>query len=309
MDGDLRKLVDYLSEPDDYFSGVGSGSFPSPKNLLLFARHDVQELQQQALANKSHHRFVLLVAVEGAGTVHVNHRGLTVNPGEALLIHPYQFHYYSGIDRSKFDWLFITFEFEPEDSLVSLKYSVLDLPRQAREILKSFVAHYLASVGQKKVNYVEEFLLQAQLQRILLMMLKQQLGVDHALVEQQGETGSGILNDINRLLMERAGKVTLLTDFAEALSMSESRLRAVFREQAGVSLGEYLRNYRLNRAMGMLRNSQLPIAEVADLCGYGSLQAFSRAFSNSVGQSPMAYRQRKPVPEKIAEEPEAALES
>ena len=79
----------------------------------------------------------------------------------------------------------------------------------------------------------------------------------------------------------------------EAFNLSESRLRALFKETAGISLGSHIQNYRLNRAMALLRTTKLPISEIAEEAGFGSPQAFSRIFRKELGHTPQAYRQQR----------------
>ncbi len=57
-----------------------------------------------------------------------------------------------------------------------------------------------------------------------------------------------------------------------------------------IPLGSYIRNFRLNRAMALLRTSSLSIADVAEEAGFGSPQAFSRIFRRETGQTPRDYR-------------------
>jgi len=88
------------------------------------------------------------------------------------------------------------------------------------------------------------------------------------------------------------GRTVVVADLAKATGFSESRLRVLFKDAAGIPLGSYIQNYRLNRAMALLRTSRLPIAEIAEEAGFGSPQAFSRIFKKATGKTPRAYRHR-----------------
>jgi AraC-like DNA-binding protein len=52
---------------------------------------------------------------------------------------------------------------------------------------------------------------------------------------------------------------------------------------------EYLLDWRMAVARGLLRRRELAIAEVAERVGYSSASTFSTAFSRHVGQSPGRY--------------------
>jgi AraC-like DNA-binding protein len=66
------------------------------------------------------------------------------------------------------------------------------------------------------------------------------------------------------------------------------RLRAIF----GITAGQLITKRRIDAASEMLRNSHLPIAEIANSAGYFDQSAFSRVFKRMVGLTPRQYRAR-----------------
>ena len=80
---DKEKRLRALLEPSDYFKGMGNTLFPVPTNVLLFRRTTKDKLQQAALQNRSHHRYVLIFNYETQGHIHVNNRMLSFSPGQS----------------------------------------------------------------------------------------------------------------------------------------------------------------------------------------------------------------------------------
>jgi AraC-like DNA-binding protein len=68
-------------------------------------------------------------------------------------------------------------------------------------------------------------------------------------------------------------------------------LRA-FRETYGETPGGYLTRRRIERAKELLRAANLTVTEVCLEVGFSSLGSFSARFSEMVGLSPTAYRER-----------------
>lgn len=64
----------------------------------------------------------------------------------------------------------------------------------------------------------------------------------------------------------------------------------------GESPYQYLMTRRIERAMMLLRTTQLPVTDVSIAVGYGSLGTFSTRFRELVGVSPTDYRERGAVP-------------
>lgn len=76
-----------------------------------------------------------------------------------------------------------------------------------------------------------------------------------------------------------------LEDLASTAGMSRARFAARFREIVGITPGAYLTEWRIGMAQTMLRKGK-PVQLVADLVGYGSASALSRAFKAQTGSSP-----------------------
>ena len=72
--------------------------------------------------------------------------------------------------------------------------------------------------------------------------------------------------------------------------MSYSRLAALFKEEKGISMGEYHNRARMEEACRLLRSTLLPVGEVADRLGFADPLYFSKKFRAFAGLSPAAYR-------------------
>lgn len=87
-------------------------------------------------------------------------------------------------------------------------------------------------------------------------------------------------------------KVTL-DQVAQAASVSRNTCLNAFRRVLGLSPMEYLTNQRLEHALHLLLTSELPVAQVAEACGFGDASYFGKIFRKKVGLSPTQYRHRR----------------
>lgn len=85
-----------------------------------------------------------------------------------------------------------------------------------------------------------------------------------------------------------------LYDIAAALAMSSGHFAHAFRETAGVPPHQYVLSRRIERAKGLLRNSDLPITQIAHQIGCSSPSSFSFLFHRATGVTPRSYRNGKP---------------
>lgn len=85
-------------------------------------------------------------------------------------------------------------------------------------------------------------------------------------------------------------KAWKLDDLLEIAHMSRSNLMRVFRKATGQSPIEYLVRLRIQRAMELLRNTDLSITEIAMEVGFNDSNYFSRQFHRILGESPRSFR-------------------
>lgn len=82
---------------------------------------------------------------------------------------------------------------------------------------------------------------------------------------------------------------------ARGVHLSAGHLSRQFRREFGESPYSYLMTRRIERAMVLLRTTELSVTEVCFAVGCSSLGTFSTRFSELVGMPPSAYRQADAV--------------
>ena len=83
-----------------------------------------------------------------------------------------------------------------------------------------------------------------------------------------------------------------LGGLAQLVGMSKFHLVRAFRTAYGETPMRYLSRRRIERAQDLLRTANLTVTEICMLVGYSSLGSFSTRFTELVGESPVAYRNR-----------------
>ena len=77
-----------------------------------------------------------------------------------------------------------------------------------------------------------------------------------------------------------------IAQIALECGVSERYLRKVFSKFMQCSPLDYINSIRINKAVDLLRNSDLSVKEVCYHCGFKSPQYFSRVFKQHTGSSP-----------------------
>jgi AraC family transcriptional regulator len=97
---------------------------------------------------------------------------------------------------------------------------------------------------------------------------------------------------IERLRSDSDADVSLATLAADA-GLSRFHFCRAFKESTGLSPHAWLRQYRLEHAMNMLRDTDVPVVSVAAALGYASQTAFAAAFRKLTGETPSDWRRRR----------------
>lgn len=83
-----------------------------------------------------------------------------------------------------------------------------------------------------------------------------------------------------------------ITTLATMCGTSPTVLKEAFRETFGQPIYQWYRAYRIKRAAETLKTTDLTIAEVASSVGYANPSKFTKAFSDTMGETPHAWRSR-----------------
>lgn len=81
-----------------------------------------------------------------------------------------------------------------------------------------------------------------------------------------------------------------LEDVANYLHISSRHLSRLFSTELRESFSDYIRRERVREAARLLEMSSIPIKEIADVTGFGSVHYFTRVFTKMMNVSPAMYR-------------------
>ena len=80
-----------------------------------------------------------------------------------------------------------------------------------------------------------------------------------------------------------------LEDLAKVAHVSLSHLSTLFTKEVGISFKSYLVKYRIQKALDILDEKDIPLFQVAEIVGYKDYAQFSKMFKKVTGKSPKAH--------------------
>lgn len=260
--------------------------------------HDLTEVEHS-------HDFCELVIVTHGSAMHMlEGNGFPVTAGDVFLLQGQQRHYF--YNRENLDLINIMYDPEkialPENELRRMPgycamfmleptyrrqhnfASRLHLKRVPLAQVEQFAEEMEAECGGEKAGH--EVALRAKLLELMVYLSRAYTNSDtteaHALL-RVGNVIGALENDFSR-----DWKLDELLTIAH---MSRSNLMRIFRKATGQTPIGYLVRLRIQRAMEMLRNTDLAITEIAMEVGFNDSNYFTRQFRRILGESPRSFRQ------------------
>jgi AraC-like DNA-binding protein len=212
--------------------------------------------------------------------------------------------------RAKERHQFVTLEFSRQHLQRELGQNEEDLEPKLREII--FGDKEMRVVARPRAMSVEERAVVASLldppvakaARVLWYKSKAlELMAQFLFVPKDPELFCMRQKRVSRERVERT-KELLARDLANppALEMlgqevgcSPFHLSRIFSREVGLTIPQYLRNLRMERAAELLRTGRYNVTEAATEVGYSSLSHFSKAFCETIGCCPVLYPAAKNV--------------
>ena len=103
------------------------------------------------------------------------------------------------------------------------------------------------------------------------------------------------LERVVKYIGQHLGEDLEVNQLAEVAHFSPYHFHRIYREMMGESVNVTVRRYRLHHAARELISTEQPILTIARSVRYGSVEAFSRAFSKAYGFTPAQYRTERKV--------------
>lgn len=98
-----------------------------------------------------------------------------------------------------------------------------------------------------------------------------------------------VIKCINYIYAHLHMRITL-KDLSKEVSLSESYLSRLFKQETGVSISEYISVQKIETAKNMLMYSDYSPAQIASILGYPSQSYFTECFKKATGSTPKRFK-------------------
>lgn len=249
---------------------------------------------QRVFAEHTHDFCELVVVWRGNGLHVLNGRPYRITRGDLFYIRADDRHSYASVN----DLVLQNIIWCPERFRLPIDWSELipDVRQQrAWRLSSQGMSQGRQIIGQLELESARRDTLSQSMAETLFLQLLLTLQRHRYLPEQidgrEAEVGA-----LDRLITALAGSLSAPFDldaFCALHRCSVRTLRQQFRQQTGMTVGQYLRQLRICHAQYLLRHTAMRVSEVAMQCGFEDSNYFSVVFTRETGTSPSQWRQRE----------------
>ena len=277
-------LVKTLPPVKDFFADRPHGyDIALPENILLFCRGGVFPVYR---GGAIHHLHLLNFNLGAPCELNLDRQSFILPTNSIFMVRPYESHFFVHTRSDIFRFM-ISFYCRNE-AILPEAHQPVALNGELLELSGDLIRDYTRDQN-------DMWNLSLRLTLLLHKIRKQQSNMPSDLVLPQGASFS---HKVAQYIGQNLDRDLSLPTLAKEFHISVSSLRRKFFAESEVPLGKHIQGRRLYKAAALLCKTEHSISEIAELCGYTSIQAFSRAFHNRFHQTPQSYRKELTATEK-----------
>lgn len=262
--------------------------------------------ENPAIGAHIHNLFEIGYCYSGSGVFLIGGKIFTFKPGDAVVITSHEVHLAKGDPGGVTSWGFLNFDPAgllaqyPEALDASLALDRCfgdDFPNLVDgEQFPELAACIRAICEERRDDRPDSHaMIRALVWRLALLLRRYYSGPGAAPDEDRYEDIRRIAPALERM-NAHFDRPPTLAELAAKSRMSVPNFRKLFRRAMGCSPQPYLAKMRLTAASSMLKNTGLPIGEIALRCGFRTLSNFNRQFLAAFGTSPNKFRRSGKIP-------------
>lgn len=121
-------------------------------------------------------------------------------------------------------------------------------------------------------------------------LLRNHSAVQPYVASHYGKLSDRQLIQVTDYINDHLAQDIKLSDLGKLLGMSQFHFARLFKQSIGVAPHQYVLQQRLERAKQLLKETELPVMEIAMLCGFSSHSHLGKWIRQSTGMAPKVYR-------------------
>ncbi|MDF2943481.1 MAG: transcriptional regulator, AraC family [Herbinix sp.] len=233
--------------------------------------------------------FLVHIVLSGKGFYTVGSKTYEVGPNTAFLIYPGVATYYEASKDDPWNYIWVGFNgIKAEASLKHAHFSKDNLIIHIQNV-DPFVNYVNGMLASSQLTYANDLAREGYLYQFVSSLIQDQQNQQN--IEEVHDYSYQVYVDHTLEYIEHNySKNIKVQGIADYIGINRSYLTNCFKSVLNMSPQEYILNHRMNQASILLKNTALPISDIANRVGYDDALNFSKSFKKLYGINPTNYR-------------------
>lgn len=215
----------------------------------------------------------------------IDEKKFILRQGDYIFYTPNQYHTQKNNTSSPVSFLTICFNLDFKQENI-FKDTILNCTHDLKSILKDILYEkdYYGNYSEDLIIcYLKEFIIKS----IRLFFKKTSLTQLHS--SMQENTNNALVNLALDYIYTHTNEKITINKLANKVSISPSYLSRIFKDVMGVTIIDYVNNYRLEKSKEYIKSTELSLTQIAEILGFSSIHYFSKQFKKRYNVSPLIY--------------------
>ena len=209
--------------------------------------------------------YIIHYVAKGCGRVYFEDECYPVSKGEIFIIKPGGVYTYTADEENPWEYIWLHFNGE-----IAEKFNQLDVVEKFESNL------FFELLNAQNLESTRTEFLTGKLYEIISVLFE----------------GSSYIKDYVKTVSDYIKANYMLKlyveDIADSLNINRRYLSRIFKEKKGVSIQQYIINYKIKKSCELLKQG-FKVNETAAMVGYDDTFTFSKIFKKNIGCSPTEY--------------------
>ncbi|WP_316736729.1 AraC family transcriptional regulator [Pedobacter aquatilis] len=140
---------------------------------------------------------------------------------------------------------------------------------------------------------MSNFYVQIKVQELMYLLFTKLLQRENSTFKSLNSSDAGKLLIIRNEILSNLSTPPVLRELAAIASMSETKLKQLYKQTFGDTIYDYYQKARMEKAAFLLKQARHSVSEVGYEIGFSNLSHFSRLFEKHYGTTPKKYSNNK----------------
>lgn len=234
--------------------------------------------------------FLIHIILNGSGYYTLKNTKYHLSKGQGFVIYPGESTFYQASDEQQWEYVWLAIGGDLVESyLANLGVTPAHLSFEVSNVA-DFHSLIMQSLAYEQDTQLNEIILQKIAYNFLELLSK---SINLNIKDSDTTKMNQYVLQALEMIGEHFWRNITVNEISEKLTIDASYLSRLFKKDIGISIKTYINEMRISTSRDIIATTNLPISKIAEMVGFPTTQAFSKAFSKGMGLSPFAYRKER----------------